>query len=125
MIKRQCIMLATPSDDGHCWPNHVRPKRLLTRIKLVTLDGLLILIYVLRGITVRNTSYKDMSATCACAKRRGNFGNLARHNYIDLRDFPCVTTLQKDGHKYFFILFRHYNSTPEYNSYAPDLAMAT
>jgi hypothetical protein len=37
-----------PSDDGQQWPKHVKPKLLPTPIKLVTLDGLLLLIYVLK-----------------------------------------------------------------------------
>jgi hypothetical protein len=44
------IVLAVPSDDGQYMPNHVKTKLLLTHIKLVTLGGLVVLTYVLRGV---------------------------------------------------------------------------
>jgi hypothetical protein len=36
----------------------VKAKLLLTPIKLVTLDGLLVLIYALRDVTVQDVSYR-------------------------------------------------------------------
>jgi hypothetical protein len=40
------ILLDTLPDDGQKWPKHVEAKLLLILIKLVTLDGLVLLIHV-------------------------------------------------------------------------------
>jgi hypothetical protein len=52
-------VLATPSDDGQLWPKHVNTKLLLISIKVVTFDELLLLTYILSGVTVQDVAYKD------------------------------------------------------------------
>jgi hypothetical protein len=54
-------MLTMPFDDGEYWPKHVQAQIFLASIKIVTLDRLLLFIYVLRGITVEDVCYKDIT----------------------------------------------------------------
>jgi hypothetical protein len=41
---------------------NVKAKLLCTPIKLITLGGLLLLIYILRGVMIQDISYEDMVA---------------------------------------------------------------
>jgi hypothetical protein len=50
-----------PFDDGRYWPKHVKAEVLLASIKIVTPDGILPFIYVLRGMTVEDVCYKDIT----------------------------------------------------------------
>jgi hypothetical protein len=47
----------------------VKAKLLITPIKLVTLDELQLLIYILRGVTVQYVFYKDIKIYAAHLKR--------------------------------------------------------
>jgi hypothetical protein len=55
------IVLAMPSDDGQKWPKHVKAEIVLAPIKLIALDGLLLLIYasILRRVTVLGVPYRE------------------------------------------------------------------
>jgi hypothetical protein len=53
-------VLAVPTEHGQKWPKHVMATFLLTPIKLVTLDRLLVLVPVFRGVRVQG---KALSVT--------------------------------------------------------------
>jgi hypothetical protein len=47
------------SEHGRQWLKPVTPELLLTPNKVVTLNGLLVLIFILRSVTVQEVSYKE------------------------------------------------------------------
>jgi hypothetical protein len=53
------IILSTPSDDGQWWPKYVKTKLVITVIELIRLDGVLLCIYLLRGVRIQDNWYRD------------------------------------------------------------------
>jgi hypothetical protein len=52
------MVLAMPFDDGHEWPKHVKAQRFAVSYQISHTDRLILLNFVLRGVTVQDVSYK-------------------------------------------------------------------